>query len=47
MFWMPRGTIFGLRNASQKTSSTMTAASTMSRIGLVNSKPPIVKIGLK
>ena len=46
-FWMPRGTSFGLRNASQKTTRTMAAESTMSRIGLVNSKPPILKIGLK
>ena len=44
---MPRGTSFGLRNAIQKTTSTMAADSSMSRIGLVNWKPPIEKIGLK
>ena len=45
-FCAPRGTIFGLRKAMPKNSSTITATSRTSTIGLVTSKMPILNSGL-
>src|SRR6516162_80907 len=45
MFWMPRGTSLGERNASQKNRITTSAARIASSIGLVNPNEPMVKNG--